>query len=124
LKFKGPASIDPLYGKAPQKINHDAKFINPQQFVEVYNLNNHGRCPKSLKVPKDLKESEVEKNFDPLLNKNGYKYMECGDPKLIGLIKNLRMIIRQKAWLPLFQLIPLAMARGIAYERKIKTIMN
>jgi hypothetical protein len=113
-----------LYGKVPQIIDHDAEFINPEQFVEFYNLNNHGRCPKSLKVPKNLKESEVETFFIPLVNKNGYKYMECGDPKLIALIKNLQMIIHQKAWLPTFRLIPLTMPQGIAYERKVETIMN
>jgi hypothetical protein len=124
LKFKGPTSVDPLYGKVPQIIDHDAEFINPQQFVEVYNLNNHGRCPKSLKVPKDLKDSEVETFFDLLVNKNGYKYMECGDLKLIVFIKNLWMIIHQKAWLPTFQLIPLAMAWKIAYEKKVGIVMN
>ncbi len=79
--------------------------------------------PKSLKVPKDLQESKVKTFFAPL-NKNGYKYMDCGDPKLIALIKNLQMIIHQKAWLPTFWLIPLTMAWGIAYERKVETIMN
>jgi hypothetical protein len=34
------------------------------------------------------------------------------------------MIIHQKAWLPTFWLIPLTMAWGIAYERKVETIMN
>jgi hypothetical protein len=78
-----------LYGKVPQIIDHDVEFINPQQFAEVYNLNNHGRCPKSLKVPKDLEEFKVKTFFTPLVNKNGYKYMECGDLMLIALIKNL-----------------------------------
>jgi hypothetical protein len=76
-----------LYAKIPQIIVHGVEFISPQQFAKVYNLNNHDRCPKSLKVPKDLEESEVETLFTPPVNKNGYKYMECGDPKFIALIK-------------------------------------
>jgi hypothetical protein len=123
-KFKGPKGVDPLYGKVPQIILHVVEFISPQQFAKVYNLNNHGRCPKSLKVPKDLKKSEVEAFFCPFVNKNGYKYMECGDPKFITFIKNLWMIIHQKAWLPTSWLIPLAMARGITCERKVETVMN
>ncbi len=98
-----------MYGKVPQIIVHGVEFISPQKFVEVYNLNNHGQCPKSLKVPKDLEEFNVEAFFGLLINNNGYKYMECGDPELITFIKNLWMIIHQKAWLPTSQLIPLAM---------------
>ncbi len=36
-KFK-----DLLYGKVLQIIVHGVEFISPQQFVEVYNSNNHG----------------------------------------------------------------------------------
>ncbi len=71
-----------MYGKVPQIIVHGVEFISAQQFVEVYNLNNHGRCPKSLKVPKDLEESKVEAFFSLPINKNGYKNMECGDLNL------------------------------------------
>jgi hypothetical protein len=55
-KFKGFTSVDPLYEKVPHIIAQGAEFINPSHFVEVYNLNHQGRCPKTLKVPKDLKE--------------------------------------------------------------------
>jgi hypothetical protein len=34
------------------------------------------------------------------------------------------MITHQKTWLPTSRLIPLAMAWGITYERKVETIMN
>jgi hypothetical protein len=47
-----------------------------------------------LKVFKDLEESKVEALFGVLVNKNGYKYMECGDLELITLMKNLWMIIQ------------------------------
>jgi hypothetical protein len=34
------------------------------------------------------------------------------------------MIIHQKTWLPTSRLIPLAMAWGIIYERKVGIVMN
>jgi hypothetical protein len=46
-----------------------------------------------LKVSKDLKESKVEALFGGLVNKNGYKYMQCGDLELIARIKNLWMVL-------------------------------
>jgi hypothetical protein len=54
------------------------------------------RCPKTLKVPKDLEELEVEAFFSGLVNKNGCKYMQCGDPELIARIKNLWMVLDKK----------------------------
>jgi hypothetical protein len=52
--------------------------------------------PKTLKVPKDLKDSEVEAFFGELVNKNGYKCMQCGNLELITCMKNLWMVLRQK----------------------------
>jgi len=60
-----------LYEKVPQIIAHGFEFISPQQFAKVYNLNNHGWCPKFLKVFKDLKEFEVKTLFSLPVNKNG-----------------------------------------------------
>jgi hypothetical protein len=37
----------------------------------------------------DLKESKVEALFDGLVNKNGYKYMQCCNLKLISYIKHV-----------------------------------
>jgi len=71
-----------LYGKVPQIITNGVEFISPKNFVEVYKSNNHGRCPKSLKAPKDLEEFEIEAFFSLPINKNGCKYMECGDLNL------------------------------------------
>jgi hypothetical protein len=79
-KFKGSTCVNPLYGKVPHIIAQGAEFINPSHFAEVYNLNHQGQCPKTLKVLKDLEESKVEALFGELVNKNGYKYMQCGDP--------------------------------------------
>jgi hypothetical protein len=49
-------------------------------------LNNHGRCPKTLKVLKNLEKSKVEALFGAPANKNGYK---CDDLELIAFIENL-----------------------------------
>jgi hypothetical protein len=49
-----------------------------------------------LKVSKDLEQLEVEAFFNGLVNKNGYKYMQCGDLELIARIKNLWMVFHQK----------------------------
>jgi len=88
-KFKGPIDVDLVYGKVPQIIANGVEFISPQQFVEVYDLNNHGRCPKSLKVPKYLEKSKVETLLGAPTKENGYKYMECNDLELIAFIENL-----------------------------------
>jgi hypothetical protein len=53
-----------------------------------------------LKVSKDFKKLEVEALFGGFVNKNGYKYMQCGDPELIARITNLWMVLHQKTWLP------------------------
>ncbi len=70
---------------------------------------------KTLKVPEDLKESKVEV-FGGLINKNGYKYVQCGNPELIACIENPWMVLHQKTWLPSSCLIPIAMVRGIVCE--------
>lgn len=72
---------------------------------------------KTLKVPKDLEESKVEVVFGGLVNKNGYKYMQCGNPELIACIENLWMVLHQKTWLPSSCLILIAMAKGIVCEK-------
>jgi hypothetical protein len=54
---------------------HNAKFISLDHFIEVYDLNHQGWCPKCLKVHKDLEECEVEAFFGSVVNKNGNKYM-------------------------------------------------
>jgi hypothetical protein len=64
-----------------------------------------------LKVLKHLKDSEVEALFGGLVNKTGYKYMQCGDLELIAHIENLWMILHKKTWLPNSHLIPIAMAK-------------
>jgi hypothetical protein len=88
-KFKGPIDVDLVYGKVPQIIVHGVEFISAQQFVEVYDLNNHGQCPQSLKVPKYLEKSKVEAFFGAPTTKNGYKYMKCDDFEFIAFIENL-----------------------------------
>ncbi len=60
-----------MYGNIPHIIAQGVEFINPSHFAEVYNLSHQGWCSKTLKVPKDLKESEVEALFGGLVNKNG-----------------------------------------------------
>jgi hypothetical protein len=92
-KFKGSTSVNPLYGKIPHIIAQGVEFISPSCFVKVYNLSHKGWCLKILKVLKDLKELEVEALFGGLVNKNGYKYMQCGDHELIVRIKNLWMVL-------------------------------
>jgi hypothetical protein len=77
-----------------------------------------------LKVPKDLEESKVETLFGELGNKNGYKYMQCGDPKLIAPIKNMWMVLHKKTWLPSSCLIPNAMAKNIVCKKKGNHVMN
>jgi hypothetical protein len=77
-----------------------------------------------LKVLKDLKELKVEAFFGGLVNKNGYKYMQCGNLELIALIENLWMVFHQKTWLPSSHLIPITMARGIICEKKGSHVMN
>jgi hypothetical protein len=42
-----------------------------------------------LKVLKNIKKSKVEALFGGLVNKNGYKYMQCGDLELIVCILHL-----------------------------------
>jgi hypothetical protein len=123
-KFKGSTGVDPLHGKVPHIIAQGAKFINPSHFAKVCNLSHQGQCPKTLKVPKDLEESEVETLFGELVNKNSYKYMQCGDPKLIARIKNMWMVFHKKTWLPSSHLIPNAMAKGIICEKKGSHVMN
>jgi hypothetical protein len=86
-------------------------------------LNHQGWWPKNLKVLKDLEECEVEALFGSIVNNNGYKYMECGDPKLIVHIENLWMTIHQKTWLPTSWSIPITMAKELIYERK-SNVMN
>jgi hypothetical protein len=76
-----------------------------------------GWCPKTLKVSKDLEQLEVEAFFNGLVNKNGYKYMQCGDLELIARIKNLWMVFHQKTWQPSSCLIPITMAKGIICKK-------
>jgi hypothetical protein len=45
--------------------------------------------PENFEGFESLKESKVETLFGGLINKNGYKYMQCGNPGLITCIKNL-----------------------------------
>jgi hypothetical protein len=123
-KFKGSTSVNPLYGKVPHIIAQGAEFINPSHFAEVYNLNHQGQCPKTLKVPKDLKESKVEALFGEFVNKNGYKYMQCGNPQLIPCIENLWMVLHQKTQLPSSHLIPIAKTKNIVCEKKGSHVMN
>ncbi len=54
-----------------------------------------------MKVPKDFEKSKVEALFSELVDINGYKYMQCGNPKLIACIKNLWMVLHQKTGLPI-----------------------
>jgi hypothetical protein len=77
-----------------------------------------------LKVPRDLQDSNVEGIFGVAINKNGYKYMDCDNLELITHIENLWMIIHKKTWLPTSQLIPIAMARGITFEKVHKQVKN
>jgi hypothetical protein len=77
-----------------------------------------------LKVPKDLEELEVEAFFSGLVNKNGCKYMQCGDPELIARIKNLWMVLDKKTWQASSCLIPIAMAMGIICKKKGNHVIN
>jgi len=77
-----------------------------------------------LKVPRDFQDSNVEGIFGVAFNKNGYKYMECDDPKFIAHIENLWMIIHTKTWLPTSRLIPITMAKGLTFEKVHKQVMN
>jgi hypothetical protein len=67
---------------------------------------------------------EVEAFFSGLLNKNGYKYMQCGDLELIARIKNLWMVLHKKTWQPSSCSIPIAMARGMICKKKGSHVMN
>jgi len=87
-------------------------------------LNHQGQCSKSLKIPRDLQDSNVEGIFDVAVNKNGYKYMECDDLELKVHIENLWMIIHKKTWLPTSRLISIAMAKVLTFEKVHKQVMN
>jgi hypothetical protein len=79
-------------------------------------------CPKLLKLLKDLDEKDVVDLFGAQVSKNGYKYISCNDPKLITRIGSLWMIVHQNPFLHASHLISKGMAKGIAYERKNKTM--
>jgi hypothetical protein len=90
--FKVPQMSILCMGKFPILL-HKVLSLSIQVVLLKYNLSHQGGCPKTLKVLKDFDKLEVQALFGGLVNKNGYKYILCGDLELIVRIKNLWMVL-------------------------------
>jgi len=57
-----------------------------KKVAKKYDLCSIGLSPKQIKIPKDCTKEEIEKCFGLIVNKNGYRYIECSNPKLIAML--------------------------------------
>jgi hypothetical protein len=76
-------------------------------------------CPKHIKILKDCTKKEINKCFGLIENKNGHRYIECLDPKLIAKVGKLWTPVHKKLYVFAFRIITLGMARDIMCEEKV-----
>lgn len=60
----------PLYATIP-KLGNGGQ-MSKKEFAEKYDFNCEGLSPKRMKVPRDITLEEINKFFEPIVNKNGY----------------------------------------------------
>ncbi len=119
LSLNARGFTTPLYTKVPELFNDIGTCsFSRRDFVEKYDLCCLGMSPKHIKILKDCMKKEIDKCFGLVVNKNGHRYIECLDPKLIAKVGKLWMIMHQKPYVLAFRLITLGMARGIVCEEK------
>lgn len=60
-------------------------------FANKYDLCYVGLSPKQVKIPRDCTRKDIDhKCFDLVVNKIGYQYVECSNPKFIANVPNRR----------------------------------
>jgi len=91
-KFKSSTGVDLLYGKVPILLHKVLSLLVQVTLLRSTTLVIRDNV-ENFEGSKSLKELEVEALFGGLVNKNGYKYMQCGNPRLIACIKNLGMVL-------------------------------
>ncbi len=79
--------------------------------------------PKKIKILRNCMKKEIDKCFGHVVNKNGHRYIERFDPKLIAKVGKFWMIMHQKSYVLAFRIITLGMARGIVCEEKGKQLI-
>ena len=109
----------PVYAKAPDlfPLRKDRGYTQ-KEFHEKYGLELFGLSPKQLKCPDDCTEDELIDYFGPVINKNGFRYMDVEDVALITKIELRWMQMHQKLQMLATRLITKGMSRGIYCEAK------
>jgi hypothetical protein len=90
ISLSGKDFVAPLYVEVFPLFNRNgSSSFTRIFFAKKYDLCSIGLSPKQIRIPKDCIKEEIENCFSPIVNKNGYHYIEYLDPKLIVMIKKL-----------------------------------